>query len=187
MIRFGVIAAILLLIAVIGVTSVKEHKHLVGLQKKVDSSWNELAGQYQHRGQVISDLAQRLAAEPGFDQTLLTQLSQARDTVNAITLNPNQAPTDATQFQKYVQAQDALNKALSQVLRATLKSPALMADQKFRAVQSEMLESENRLAIKQNRFDQDVQGYNAKVHHFPVAIEAFVLGFKSRPSFQTSR
>ena len=185
--RLGPAVVVLLIIAVVSVTSVNGYKKLVRLQRNVDSRWSDVDKQYQSRALLVPTLIQTLSAETNFDKAILTELAQAREKVDAIKLDPNQAPADADQFQQYVQAQQTLTKALSHVLMTTLKDPFLRTNKNLRTLEVEIIESGNRLAIVQNRFDKVVQIYNATVHNFPTAVEATVLGFKPRVSFQDQK
>ena len=184
-IRLGITAAIFVIVALVSVASVNEYKKLVRLQRSVDSRWSDVAKQYQQRTLLVPNIVQVLSPEASFDKATLTELTQAQEKVDAIKLDPNQAPADPAEFQQYVQAQKTLTKALSHILMATLKNPALMTNKSLRTLQADVLESANRLVIVQSRFDQAVESYNnATIHKFPAAFEATVLGFKPRPSFQ---
>jgi LemA protein len=182
-IRFG-IAVVVLIVVIFGIASVNGYKALVVLQTSVDSHWSDVDKEYQHRAIVVSDLIRVLSADASLDKTILTDLAQAADKVNAIKFDPNHASADYARFQQYDEAQQALSKTLAPVLIATLKNPVVMKNKEVRTLQAEVIESEDRLATKQSRFDQIVEKYNATVHGFPTVLEATTLGFEPQPSFQ---
>jgi LemA protein len=183
MIRLGIGSVLVLIAVIISVASVNGYKKLVVLQKNVDSHWSDLDQEYHRRALFMPDLIKMLSAEPSFDKAALAELAQACEKENALKLDPVHAPADASEFQQYVQAQQTLTKALSGVLIAISRNPSLMTNKSLRALEVGVIESGNRLAIKQNRFDQVVEGYNIAVTNFPTAIEATVLWFKPRFSF----
>jgi len=99
-------------------------------------------------------------------------------------LDPNQAPTDPAQLQKFEQAQGALGNALSRLLVVSENYPDLKSNQSFLDLQAQLEGTENRITTARNHFNQAALSYNTSVQSFPTNFVANMSGFTVRPYFQ---
>ena len=90
---------------------------------------------------------------------------------------------DPAAFQKFVQAQNQLQSALSRLLLVAENYPNLKADALFRDLQSQLEGTENRIAVARNRYIKSVQDFNTTVRQFPTNLTAMVFKMDVKPNF----
>jgi LemA protein len=62
--------------------------------------------------------------------------------------------------------------------------PQLTANRSFIALQDELTETENRIAVARRDYNESVQRYNTFIRQFPQAITARVVGANRRAPFE---
>jgi len=100
-----------------------------------------------------------------------------------VKLDPNKAPTDAAQLEKFQQAQGQLSTALSRLLLVTENYPQLRATEAFQNLQAQLEGTENRISVERSNFNAAVQEYNTALSTFPTNMLNKMFGFQSRPYF----
>ena len=93
-------------------------------------------------------------------------------------IDPNKAPTDAAQLEKFQAAQGELSNALSRLLVVVERYPELKANQNFLSLQAQLEGTENRISVERGNFNKTVQDYNVAVRSFPTNLIAGMLGFR---------
>ena len=143
-----------------------------------------MENQYQRRADLVPNLVQTVSGAANFEKSTLTEITQARASVGQVKIDPNQAPTDPAQLQKFEQAQSSLGNALSRLLVVSERYPDLKANQGFLDLQAQLEGTENRITTARNHFNQAAQAYNITVQSFPTNFVANLSGFTVRPYFQ---
>jgi LemA protein len=162
------------------------YNKLVGLSQNVDSKWAQVQNQYQRRFDLIPNLVNTVQGAANFEKSTITEVTEARASVGQVKVDPNQAPNDAAQLEKFERAQGQLGSALSRLLVVAERYPDLKATQNFRDLQAELAGTENRIAVERMRFNEAVQGYNTSVQRLPARLYAGALGFNPKPYFQST-
>lgn len=179
----GVLGLVVFLVFIGGCTS---YNRLVGLSQGVDAQWAQVQNQYQRRFELIPNLVETVKGAANFEKSTLTEITQARASVGQVRLNPNQAPNNALELEKFEKAQNQLSSALSRLLVVAERYPELRATTNFRDLQAQLEGTENRIAVERMRFNETVQRYNTSVRQFPTVLLAGVLGFQTKPYFQST-
>jgi LemA protein len=180
LIFFGVIVLIVLIVIVGGIGS---YNGLVSSSQAVDSQWAQVQNVYQRRADLIPNLVQTVQGAANFEKSTLEDVVNARASVGRVTINANNAPTDAQQLQQFEQAQGQLGNALSRLLVVSERYPDLKSNQNFLALQAQLEGTENRIAVERGRFNDAVQDYDTRIQRFPTVIFARMFGFVSKPYF----
>ena len=103
--------------------------------------------------------------------------NQARDLQDA-------DPASPEAFDRYNNAQQALNRSLSIYVNAVHEAyPDLKADTQFANLQTVLEGTENRIATERGRYTDVVKAYNIAVKRFPANIWAGIFGFSAKPQF----
>ncbi|HIH91667.1 TPA: LemA family protein, partial [Candidatus Woesearchaeota archaeon] len=61
--------------------------------------------------------------------------------------------------------------------------PQLTATQNFQALQDELANTENKIAVERGRYNDAVRAFNARIKTFPANMVAGSLGYADRPYF----
>jgi len=177
------LVAIIILAIAVGSFWMTSYNNLVGQKQNVDAKWAEVENQYERRADLIPNLVNTVSGAANFEKSTLVEVTDARASVGQVKIDPNQAPTDPAQLQKYEQAQGALGNALSRLLVVSENYPSLKSNQNFLDLQAQLEGTENRITTARNYFNQAAQGYNTTVQSFPTNFIANMSGFTVRPYF----
>ena len=143
---------------------------------------SEVVNQYQRRADLIPNLVNTVKGYATHEESVLTQVTNARAKVGSVQMNSNDA-TDSEKLKQYGQAQGELSSALSRLLVVTENYPNLKADQNFRDLQAQLEGTENRIGLARNNHIKTIQVYNTTLRQFPNNITAKIFSMKIRPNF----
>src|SRR2546421_11811210 len=178
-----VLLIVLFIVVVVALGMGGSYNRLVRLQQAVDQSWAQVQNVYQRRADLIPNLVNTVSGAANFEKSTLTEVTNARASVGRVQLDPNKAPTDAAQLEKFQAAQGQLSNALSRLLVVVERYPELKANQNFLSLQAQLEGTENRISVERGNFNRTVQDYNVAVRSFPTNLIAGMLGFPPRPFF----
>ena len=173
-------------VIVIGGLLAAGYNNLVNRSQQVDSQWAQVQNVYQRRADLIPNLVNTVSGAANFEKSTLTQITEARASVGRVQsqINPNQAPGNAADLEKYQAAQAQLSSALSRLLVVVERYPDLKANSNFLNLQAQLEGTENRITTARNHFNDAAQSYNTTVQSFPTNMIAGHYGFTIRPYFQ---
>lgn len=178
----GIIVAVVLLVGLGGCSS---YNGLVTLREGVDKSWSQVENVYQRRLDLIPNLVRTVEGQANFEKSTLTEITNARASINQIKLAPGQTPDDAT-LQQWEAAQTKLGGALGRLLAVSENYPELKANAGFMGLQAELAGTENRISVERGRFNDSAQTYNTAVKKFPAVLYAGMMGFSPKPYFKST-
>jgi LemA protein len=159
------------------------YNRLVSLRQQTDSSWADVENVYQRRADLVPNLVKTVEGAAEFEKSTLTEVTQARQQVNNIKVDPNSPPDSPQAMAAFQQSQDALSGALSRLLVVVERYPDLKANANFQNLQVQLEGTENRITVERRKFNEVVQQYNTATKQFPTLIYSGFLGFKERPYF----
>jgi LemA protein len=180
------IIGIIILAIAIGSFWMTSYNNLVGQKQNVDAKWAEVQNQYQRRADLIPNLVNTVSGAANFEKSTLVAVTDARASVGQVKIDPDHAPTNQADLDKYQAAQSSLGNALSRLLVVSENYPTLKADQNFLDLQAQLEGTENRITTARNYFNQAAQDYNTTVQRFPTNFVANFSGFTIRPYFQAT-
>ena len=151
----------------------------------VVASWSEVENQYQRRADLIPNLVEVVKGYAAHEKDTLEAVVQARSNVAGLKVD-KQVLEDPALFEKYQQAQDQLQGALSRLLMVSEKYPDLKANEQFRDLQVQLEGTENRISVARNRYITTVQDFNSYARQFPQVMTAKVIGMDTKPNFKAS-
>ncbi|HEX8226881.1 MAG TPA: LemA family protein [Candidatus Saccharimonadales bacterium] len=173
-----IIGALLLLVMSI----VGGYNGLVNQREDVQKTFANVQTQYQRRADLIPNLVNTVKGAANFEQTTLTQVTEARAKATSIQIDPSKATP--AQLQAYQNSQGELSQALGRLLAVTENYPELRATEAFRDLQAQLEGTENRITVARKDYNDASAGYNARIQRFPTNITAAIFGFDKFPYFQ---
>jgi LemA protein len=176
--KLAVIAAVLATLSLSGCG----YNTLQTQDEQTKASWSEVLNQYQRRADLVPNLVNTVKGYAQQEQTVLTEVTNARAAVGSIKATP-ELINDPEAFQKFIQAQNQLQGALSRLIAVSENYPQLKSDALFRDLQSQLEGTENRIAVARNRYIKSVQEYNTTVRQFPTNLTAMIFKMPVRPNF----
>jgi len=150
--------------------------------ESIRAAWSEVLNQYQRRADLVPNLVNTVKGYAQQEQQVLTEVTNARAQVGTIRATP-ELINDPVAFQKFIQAQNQLQSALSRLIAVSENYPQLKSDALFRDLQSQLEGTENRIAVSRNRYIKTVQEYNTTVRQFPTNLTAMIFKMNVKPNF----
>jgi LemA protein len=153
----------------------------------VKARWADVQAAYQRRSDLIPNLANTVAAYAKQEQTVLTQVTQARASATQVKVDASTI-TDPAKFAQFQQAQDKLSGVLGRLMAISENYPELKSNQNFLALQSQLEGTENRIEISRRDYNGAVQEYNTELVTIPGSIWAatFYKSYKQATPFAAS-
>jgi LemA protein len=180
----GCLGLVLVFFLVIVVTAIGSYNGLVSASQAADAQWAQVQSVYQRRADLIPNLVSTVAGAANFEKSTLTAVTTARASVGQVKVDPNQAPTDQAQLDKFAAAQAQVSSSLSRLLVVSENYPDLKATSNFRDLQAQLEGTENRISVERQKFNDTVQAFNTKVKSFPTVFIAGAMGFQPKAYFQ---
>jgi LemA protein len=153
----------------------------------VKARWADVQAAYQRRADLIPNLANTVAAYAKQEQTVLTQVTQARASATQVKVDASTI-TDPAKFAQFQQAQDKLSGVLGRLMAISENYPELKSNQNFLALQSQLEGTENRIEISRRDYNAAVQDYNTELVTIPGSLWAatFYRSYKQATPFAAS-
>lgn len=176
------VLAIIGVLALVVTMSGCGYNTMVKLDEDVKAKWNQVETQYQRRSDLIPNLVNTVKGAAKFEQSTLTQVTEARAKATQVTIDPDKLTPE--NIEKFQAAQGQVSQALSRLLMVTENYPQLKATEQFRDVSAELAGTENRIAVARKDFNESIQAYNTKIRSFPNNITAGIFGFGQKTGFK---
>ncbi len=171
-----IIGAVVVVLLLAGLMAVLTYNKLVALNQDVDNSWANVQTQYQRRADLIPNLVETVKGYASFEAGVLENITAARSAwANA------KSPTDQ------IAAASGLDSAISRLLVVSENYPDLKANQNFLGLQDELANTENKLAVERQRYNDKVRAFNTAIKTFPEVTFAGLFGFEERPYFEADK
>jgi LemA protein len=180
------VAALVLVVVVLGIYIVSGYNRLVPTQASVDTAWANVQTQYQRRADLIPNLVKTVEGAANFEKSTLTDVINARANATKVTIDMSKAPTDPEALKRFQQAQDGLSSTLGRLLAVSENYPDLKANTNFRDLQAQLEGTENRITVARGDFNKAAQAYNVMVRSFPTVLYAGLLGFGPKAYFTSA-
>jgi len=161
---FGVAA-----IALIGLFVVSTYNKLVTQRNRVDNAWGQVEVQLQRRYDLIPNLVETVKGYASHESATFREVAEARSAASS-------AGTPAEQ----AQADGLLTAALRQLFAVAEDYPELRASENFTRLQGDLTDTENKVAVSRQIYNDTVLTYNTLVQQVPSNIVAGITGFSTR-------
>jgi LemA protein len=161
------VAAIVLAVALVVI-----YNGLVGARQRVREAWSAIDVQLQRRASLIPNLVEAVKGYAGYERETLRRIVEARGAVSAAA-GPRAA----------AEANRELTGALRSFFAVAEAYPDLKASERFAQLQTDLADTENKIAYARNYYNGAVETYNIKVESVPGLLVARLLGFTSAEFF----
>jgi len=165
---------LVVLVVVIGGALVLIYNGLVQRRMRVDEAWAQIEVQLKRRHDLIPNLVNAVRGYMGFEQDVLTRVTEAR--ANAVAAGARGPREQAT-------AEDMLTGALRSLFAVVENYPELKANENVLALQEELTTTENQISFARQHYNASVMDYNTAIAVFPNVLVAGLFGFTRRDFF----
>ena len=166
----GIVLAVLF---VGGGSLIGSYNQLVNMDEDVRSAYAQIDTIMQRRADLIPNAAKTAGAIATHEKDTFTQLAEARSGVS-----------NASSPSELAEANEELNKAVTQLNVVVENYPELKANQNFIMLQDQLEGSENRVSTERKNYNDTVSLYNRKIKSFPTSILAGMFNFDEAEYFE---
>ena len=159
---------LVLILVVVGL-----YNSLVGARNRVDNAWSQVDVQLKRRYDLIPNVVETVKGYATHEQQTFERVTQARSAAQTA-----QGPADQAE------AENFLTTALRQLFAVAEDYPELRASENFQGLQAELSETENRISVSRQIYNDTVLTYNNRVQQVPTNIVAGMFGFGVREFFE---
>ena len=143
------------------------YNSLVRLRQRVQNAWSQVDVQLKRRYDLIPNLVNAVKGYAQHEKDTLERVTQARNMAMS-----------ATNINEQAQAENMLTGALRSLFAVAEAYPDLKANTNFMHLQSELSDTESKIAFARQFYNDTVQKFNTQIELFPYNLVAGMLGFK---------
>ena len=167
-----IIAIVIVVAVVLFVISI--YNGLVQRRLRIDEAYAQIEVQLKRRHDLIPNLVNAVKGYMGFEQQVLTDVTNARAAAVAAG-----AQGPAAQ----AQAENMLTGTLRSLFSVVENYPELKANQNVLELQEQLTTTENQIAFSRQHYNASVLDYNTAIATFPNVLIAGPFGFAKREFF----
>ena len=168
-----IIILVIIVIFLVG-TVIHMYNNLVGLRNRVKNSYAQIDVQLKRRNDLIPNLVETVKGYAAHEKGVLEEVTKARTGV-----------MNANGIEEASAADNQLTGALKSLFAVAENYPDLKANSNFQQLQSELSETEDKIAYARQFYNDVVLKYNNTCQQFPSSILAKLFGFKQESFFET--
>ena len=162
------------IIVVLVVVLISLYNGLVQKRLRVDEAFAQIEVQLKRRHDLIPNLVNAVKGYMGFEQKVLTDVTNARAAaVSAGAQGPAQQAA----------AENALTSSLRSLFAVVENYPELKANQNVLELQEQLTTTENQISFSRQHYNATVLDYNNSIQTIPAVLIAGPFGFSKREFF----
>jgi len=166
----GVIVVAIVAVVLAGVVI---YNRLITLRNRCDNAWAQIDVQLRRRYDLIPNLVETVKGYAAHERETLDSVVAARAAAMA-----------ATGSEERSAAENVLTGTLKSLFALAEAYPDLKANASFLDLQSQLTETEGKIAYARQFFNDSVMSFNMAVQQFPASLVASTFGFRERVYFE---
>ena len=173
MLNYIIIGIILLIIVILVIGTIVMYNNLVGLRNRVKNAWSQIDVQLNRRADLIPNLVETVKGYAKHEKGVFEEVTKARSGI-----------MNAQTVQESADANNMLTGALKSLFAVAENYPELKANQNFINLQSQLAETEDKIAYSRQFYNDTVLMYNNKIQMFPSNLLARQFNFNEAEFFE---
>ena len=162
----AVLIAIALAVALI-------YNHLVRLRNRAENAWAQVDVQLRRRYDLIPNLVETVRGYASHERATFEEVTRARTRAR-----------EAGTVEEQAEAENMLTAAIGRLFAVAEDYPELRASENFRQLQTELEETEGRIAVARQVYNDTVLTYDTALESVPTNVVAGLFNFQPRPYFE---
>jgi LemA protein len=166
---------VIAIIVVLVVLAIGIYNGLVQRRLRIDEAFAQIEVQLKRRHDLIPNLVNAVKGYMGFEQKVLTDVTNAR--ASAVAAGAQGPAQQAA-------AENVLTSTLRSLFAVVENYPDLKANQNVLSLQEELTTTENQISFSRQHYNASVLDYNNAIQVFPNSLLAGMFGFTKREFFE---
>ena len=166
------IIVIVALVLLVGIAIVLMYNKLVRLRNRAENAWAQVDVQLRRRYDLIPNLVETVKGYASHERATFEEVTKART-----------AAQQATTVEDQAKAENLLTAALGRLFAVAEDYPELRATENFQQLQGQLEETEGKIAISRQVYNDAVLTYDTALETVPTNIVAGIFSFVEKPYF----
>jgi LemA protein len=149
------------------------YNRLVRLRNRTQNAWSQVNVQLRRRYDLIPNLVETVKGYASHEQSTFEEVTKART-----------AAQQAQGVQEQGQAENALTAAIGRLFAVAEAYPQLRATENFQQLQSQLEETEQKIAVSRQVYNDTVLTYNNATQTVPSNVIAGIFSFEPKEFFE---
>jgi LemA protein len=167
------VIVLVVILVVLALVLVGLYNRLVRYRNRVDNAWAQVEVQLKRRWDLIPNLVETVKGYAAHERGVFEAVTEARTRAQQA-----QGPAESAQ------AEGILSQALGRLFAVAEAYPDLKATQNFQELQAQLSETEDKVAVSRQVYNDTVLTYHNAIQTFPGALLAGPFGFTKREFFE---
>jgi LemA protein len=164
---------VLVVIVLLVIYAIALYNGLVQKRNRVDNAWAQIEVQLKRRHDLIPNLVETVRGYAAHERGVFESVTQARA-----------AAVGAQGVAQTAAAEGILSQALGRLFAVAEAYPDLKASTNFLELQNQLSDTENKIAVSRQVYNDTVLTFNNAIQVFPAVLVAGPLGFTKREFFE---
>jgi len=164
---------VIVVVVLVALWAVLLYNGLVQKRNRVDNAWAQVEVQLKRRHDLVPNLVETVKGYAAHERGTFDSVTQARAAATSA-----QGPAQAGA------AEGILGQALGRLFAVAEAYPDLKANQNFLDLQGQLRDTEDKIAISRQVYNDTVLTFNNAIQVFPAVLLAGALGFSKREFFE---
>ncbi len=168
-----IIIVVVAVVALILLFLVWMYNRLVRLRNRTQNAWAQVNVQLRRRYDLIPNLVESVKGYAAHERGTFEEVTRARTAAQQAQTVPEQA-----------QAENALTAAIGRLFAVAEAYPQLRATENFQQLQEQLSDTEQKIAVSRQVYNDTVLTYNNGIQTVPTNIVAGLFHFEPRTFFE---
>jgi LemA protein len=170
---FWVVLGIVALVLLVAILLVTLYNRLVRLRNRAENAWAQVDVQLRRRYDLIPNLVETVKGYASHERTTFEEVTKART-----------AAQQAQTVQEQAKAENILTEAIGRLFAVAEQYPELRATENFQQLQGQLEETEGKIAVSRQVYNDAVLTYDTALETVPTNIVGNMFSFKAREYFE---
>ncbi len=163
----GIVALVVLIFLVV------LYNRLVRLRNRCENAWAQVDVQLKRRHDLIPNLVETVKGYASHERATFEEVTKARTAAQMA-----QGPAESAG------AENMLTQAIGKLFAVAEQYPELRATENFQQLQAQLEETESKIAVSRQIYNDTVLSYDNALETVPTNIVAGIFRFKAREYFE---
>jgi LemA protein len=170
---FWVVLGIVALVLLVAILLITLYNRLVRLRNRAENAWAQVDVQLRRRYDLIPNLVETVKGYASHERTTFEEVTKART-----------AAQQAGTVQEQAKAENILTEAIGRLFAVAEQYPELRATENFQQLQGQLEETEGKIAVSRQVYNDAVLTYDTALETVPTNIVGNMFSFKAREYFE---
>ena len=167
------VIVVIVIVVVLAAILIALYNKLVRLRNRCENAWAQVDVQLRRRYDLIPNLIETVKGYAAHERQTFEEVTKART-----------AAQQAQGVQQQAQAENLLTQAIGRLFAVAEQYPELRATENFQQLQAQLAETEQKIAISRQVYNDGVLTYDNALETVPTNIVAGIFSFEPREYFE---